>query len=73
VTSSKRPLVLMFLHLHYQEDERFGMGSNRFANAFVSLVLPQIRSGDRHALALFVMFYKRTKKKIHFMYTVMSQ
>ena len=33
--SVKRPLVLMFLHLHYQEDERFGMGSDRFANAFV--------------------------------------
>jgi hypothetical protein len=63
----------MFLHLPFQEDESFVMGSDRFANAFVWLVLPQIRSGDRHSLVLFGMFYKSTKKKIHFMYTMMSQ
>lgn len=66
MTSTKKAFSVNVSPLPYQEEETFGMGSDRFANALVWLVLPELR-GVRNSVTLFNTFYRNEKKKINFM------
>lgn len=65
MTSTKKAFSVNVSPLPYQEEESFGMGSNRFANALVWLVLPELRGG-RNSMTLFNTFYTNEKKKDKF-------